>query len=189
MRLHRLLGRHRAISSAASVHWTAQITESTSGEISIAPSVRIGRHTWLNTPAKPGQDRVDPRIEIATGSAIGRGNVISALNRITIAEHVVTAPHVLIMDHAHEFADPHTPILLQGVTDGGSIALERGCWIGFGAVIVCNRGTLTIGANSVVAANSVVTADVPPRSVVAGTPARVIRRYNEQSKAWEREHE
>jgi acetyltransferase-like isoleucine patch superfamily enzyme len=98
----------------------------------------------------------------------------------------VTAPQVLIMDHAHEFSDIRVPILHQGVTQGGRIIIERGCWIGFGAAILCNRGVLRIGRNAVVGANSVVTRDIPPCTVVVGAPARATRRYDDSLSRWVR---
>jgi acetyltransferase-like isoleucine patch superfamily enzyme len=52
------------------------------------------------------------------------------------------------------------------------VILQEGCWIGIGAVILPG---VTVGRNSVVAANAVVTKDVPDRVVVGGVPARNIR--------------
>lgn len=53
----------------------------------------------------------------------------------------------------------------------GTIKIEEDCWIGAGAIILPN---ITIGTNSIVAAGSVVTKDVPPYTVVAGVPAKII---------------
>jgi acetyltransferase-like isoleucine patch superfamily enzyme len=88
------------------------------------------------------------------------------------------------MDHNHEFANTELPILEQGVTEGGRIIVERGCWLGHGAVIVCNRGDLILGRNSVVGANAVVTKSFPPFSVIVGNPARLVKTYDQQSKKW-----
>lgn len=190
MKCDSLCRKHVEFNRSAFVHWSVQVSECGVGSIRLGPRVRIGRNSWLNTPASesPSITRGGPKLVVAEGVAIGRNNVISALNGIHIDEHVVTAPNVLLMDHAHEFRDPNVPILLQGVTQGGVIHIERGCWIGFGAVVVCNRGTLTIGENAVVGANAVVTSSVPARSVVAGSPARVLRRYNLETDQWERVH-
>lgn len=64
------------------------------------------------------------------------------------------------------------------------ITLENGCWICSGAIIC---GGVTVGANSIVAAGAVVTRDVPPNSIVAGAPARVMRRVDEEDRmnVWE----
>ena len=66
----------------------------------------------------------------------------------------------------------------------GTIRIEEGCWIGFGAAIVCGQGELVIGRNSIVGANSVVTRSVLPYSVVTGNPARVAKSYDPSREQW-----
>ena len=61
--------------------------------------------------------------------------------------------------------------------------IEDECWLGFGCEILSG---VHIGRHSVVAARAVVTKDVPPLSIVAGNPARVIKTYNKETKKWER---
>jgi acetyltransferase-like isoleucine patch superfamily enzyme len=177
----RVSGALPGLAAGASVHYSVEITREGRRQIEIETGAVIARHAWLNAL---GAD--EPRLIIRRGAAIGRNNVISAKNRIEIGADVVTAPQVLIMDHGHAFEDISTPILRQGVSEGGTIVIEPGCWIGFGAAIIAARGELRIGRNSVVGANSVVTSDVPPYSVVVGAPARLIRQYSPQAGRWER---
>lgn len=177
-------GRRRGIHPRSAVHWTCELGQPRPGLIRIGRGSHIGRSTWIN--AHGGDAPPEGRVVIGEGVMIGRHNVISAKNGVVIGDEVVTAPQVLIMDHAHAYEDPTRPILRQGVTEGGRIEVSRGAWIGFGAVVVCNRGTLRIGENAVIGANSVVTSDVPARSVVVGSPARVVRWFDESVGGWVR---
>jgi acetyltransferase-like isoleucine patch superfamily enzyme len=110
--------------------------------------------------------------------------MISAKNYIEVGDDVLFAPAVLLMDHNHEYTDPTRPIHAQGTTEGGRIIIGKNCWLGYGCVIFCAKGELVVGENSVIGANSVVTRSIPPRSIVAGNPAKVIRAYDAGSKTW-----
>jgi len=64
------------------------------------------------------------------------------------------------------------PPALREVVSKGPVIIEDNVWIGEGVAIMPN---LTIGKNSIIGANSVVTSTIPPNSVAAGIPARVIK--------------
>lgn len=154
----------------------------------MAPHIQLGkdvfldREIWLNIPYIPKSK--DPVIVLDDGCGIGRRAVISAKNRIHVGRQTVFGPNVLLMDHNHAFEDIGTPIGWQGVTDGGTIRVEEGCWLGYGAVVVCGSGDLVIGKNSVIGANAVVTRSIPPYSVVAGNPARVVKQFDPSKGQW-----
>src|SRR6201990_2125251 len=90
------------------------------------------------------------------------------LGGLDIADDVMIGPDVSIITAGH----PLQPSQRRAVTIGRPIMIERNVWIATGATIV---GGVTVGENSVVAAGSVVTRDVPPDTLVGGNPARVIR--------------
>ncbi|MDB5706068.1 MAG: galactoside O-acetyltransferase [Sphingomonas bacterium] len=90
------------------------------------------------------------------------------LGGLDIADDVMIGPNVSIITSGH----PLDPAQRRAVTIGKPISIERNVWIAAGATII---GGVTIGENSVVAAGSVVTKDVPPNVLVGGNPARVIR--------------
>lgn len=182
MLLWRCTGYARGVDRSAYIHYTVDVFHAGPRQIAIERGVIISKHTWLNVP--PEADPHSEILRIGAGTGIGRNNVISAKNRIEIGPECVTAPQVLIMDHGHEFRDVDRPILRQGTSPGGRIVIEPGVWIGFGAAVVCNRGVLRIGRNSVIGANAVVTSDVPPCTVVVGAPARPVRTYDEQRQIW-----
>jgi len=80
----------------------------------------------------------------------------------------------------HEYRDIYRSIRDQDILVS-PIIVEDDCWIAANAVITSG---ITIGRHSVVAAGSVVTKNIPSYSVVAGNPARVIKKYNFESKSW-----
>jgi len=90
------------------------------------------------------------------------------LGGLDIADDVMVGPNVNIITAGH----PLAPSKRRAATIGKPIVIERNVWIAAGATII---GGVMIGKNSVVAAGSVVTKDVPPNTLVGGNPARVIR--------------
>jgi len=90
------------------------------------------------------------------------------LGGLDIADDVIIGPNVNIITSGH----PLEPSQRRAVTIGNPIVIERNVWVAAGATVV---GGVTIGENSVVAAGSVVTKDVPSNALVGGNPARVIR--------------
>ncbi len=171
-----------AFGRGSAIHYSCNVRRIMARWISFAEDVYLSENVWLNIA--PGSDSLEPKIVFGAGCNIGRGSMISSRNKVVLEQEVLFAPNVLIMDHNHEFSNPDLPILAQGVTEGGRVVIERNCWLGYGAVIVCTHGELTIGRNSVIGANAVVTRIVPPFSVVGGNPAKLLRTYDQRARAW-----
>jgi acetyltransferase-like isoleucine patch superfamily enzyme len=110
-------------------------------------------------------------IRIGSQSLIGEFCVIRGPGGVQIGDRVYLSPGVQIYSSDHVFADANTCFIDQGVTALG-VQIEDECWIGARAIILDG---VTIGRRSVVAAGAVVTRDVPPHSLVAGVPARIVR--------------
>jgi acetyltransferase-like isoleucine patch superfamily enzyme len=164
------------------IHYSCQLSRSIANYISLGDRVSAAQDVWFNIP--PAPNRTEPAIVIEEGCGIGRRSVISARNRIHVGRNTILGPAALIMDHNHAFEDVTIPIARQGTTPGGTIRIEEGCWIGFGAAIVCNQGELVLGRNCVVAANALVTKSFPPYSVIVGNPSRLGRQFDPVKGVW-----
>ncbi len=119
-------------------------------------------------------------VHIGHHTRIGIGNVI--IGPVTIGNNVILAQNIVMSGLNHTYTDISKPIDWQPTTTG-TITVEDDCWIAANAVITAG---VTIGKHSVVAGGAVVTKNVPPFSVVAGNPARVIKLYNPETQTWER---
>jgi acetyltransferase-like isoleucine patch superfamily enzyme len=108
------------------------------------------------------------QIRIGRNVFINQNCTFYDLGGLDIADDVLIGPNVSIITAGH----PLEPSQRRSVTIGKPIAIERNVWIAAGATII---GGVTVGENSVVAAGSVVTRDVPPNTLVGGNPARLIR--------------
>jgi acetyltransferase-like isoleucine patch superfamily enzyme len=115
-------------------------------------------------------------ISVGAQSLIGEFNVIRGQGGVKIGDRVYTSPMVQMLAVNHLFDDTSRPFIDQGITAQG-ITVEDDVWIGSGAIVTDG---VTIGQGAVIAAGSVVTRNVPPRTVVAGSPARVIRQIGDR---------
>lgn len=109
---------------------------------------------------------------------VGLGNTI--IGPVTIGNHVNLAQNITVTGLNHNFEDISLHIDEQGV-DTIPVVIEDDVWIGANAVILPG---VTVGKHSVVAAGSVVSRSVPPYSVCAGVPAKVIKQYDFEQKEW-----
>lgn len=144
--------------------------------IRIGDGTMIGPGTSLAVGMVPDEPGLEPDegwvIRIGDRCNIGRGSSIVGRLRIDIGDDVTTGPDIYVTDHNHRFDDPDTPIARQWVTEA-PVRIGDGCWIGAGAVILPG---VTLGRNVVVGAGAVVNLDVPDRCVVAGVPAKIVKR-------------
>jgi len=120
-------------------------------------------------------------IKIGQDSLIGEYTVIRGQGGVTIGDRVYTSPYTQIIAVNHIFSDPDRPFIDQGITAEG-IVIEDDVWLGAGSVITDN---VRIGKGAVVAAGAVVTRDVEAHTVVAGVPARLIRKIDGSTRGTE----
>jgi len=117
-------------------------------------------------------------LRVGRGTWIGQGVFFHAAGGIAIGEHVGIGPRVMILTSAHRLdgaagaVEPQLPILHRPL-DFAPVRLEDGCDIGVGAILLPG---ITVGKFAQVGAGAVVTRDVAPGAIVAGNPARELRR-------------
>ena len=158
-----------------SIHFSCTLHRPSASQIRLGDSVIIGRDSLLYIVP---DEVADVKLAIDDNCVLGARSVISAKNLIHIEQDVVTGTSVLIQDHQHTHQELDIPIRYQGVTAGGRIRIERGCWIGQGAIIVCNEGEIVIGNNSVIGANAMVARSLPPYSVVVCNPSVALKQFD-----------
>ncbi|MCD0490222.1 acyltransferase [Pedobacter sp. MC2016-14] len=117
---------------------------------------------------------------IGNRTLIGMSNVI--IGPVTLGNNIIIAQNVVMSGLNHSYQDVHLPISQQNVTTS-EIRIEDDCWIAANVVITAG---VTIGKHSVIAAGTVVTKDVPPFSIVAGNPGKIIKKYNGATNSWDR---
>ncbi len=144
--------------------------------------VRIGCATLIGpyvslavgmSPDEPLQVPGGIVVSIGDRCEIGRGSAIVARCSVEIGDDVTTAPNVYITDHNHSYQDLDVPIARQW-PDAEPVRIGSGSWLGTGVVVLPGAD---IGHHVAVAAGSVVRGAFPDHCVIAGTPARVVRRH------------
>jgi acetyltransferase-like isoleucine patch superfamily enzyme len=142
-----------------------------------AGRLEVGEHTlfepnvWLTLPA-PG------RVRIGSGTFLNMNVMVAAKELVEIGDHCMFANGCFVTDANHRYDDLSLPVTWQGFTTKGPTRVGDNVWCG--AHVVITSG-VTIGERCVIGANSVVTTDIPPYSIAAGAPARVLRRWGPEA--------
>jgi len=151
------------------------------GRIAIGEQTTIGPLASISTgmPSQAGL-RGDPVITIGDRCMLGKGIGIIGHERIEIGDDIWTGHYVYITDQNHGYEDIDLPIGVQMWTNE-PVSIGSGSWLGHGAIVLPGSH---IGKHVVVAGGAVVAGgEIPDYSVVAGVPARVVRRY-EPGRGW-----
>lgn len=116
-----------------------------------------------------------PVIRIGNNVCMNWNVHIGAIDRIEIYDNVLIGSNVLITDHAHGHLDQRDiliPPAQRPLRSKGPVFIEKNVWIGEG---VCILPGVRIGHGAIIGANSVITSDIAPNSIVGGVPGRMIR--------------
>lgn len=141
----------------------------------IGHSVILGKDCRLEALGEYYGQNFSPRVVIGEHAVINPLCHIGCINSITIGRYVTIGERTLITDHTHgstTYEDMQLPPRKRLLYSKGPVVIEDYVTLGENCVVLPG---VTIGHNSVIGANAVVTKDVPPFSIVGGNPAKVIK--------------
>jgi acetyltransferase-like isoleucine patch superfamily enzyme len=136
------------------------------GRLEIGAGTLLEPNVWITAPG-------EARVRIGEGTFLNIGVMVASTALVEIGSHCMLANGCFVTDGNHRFDDPARPVTWQGFTSKGPTRIGDNVWCGANVVVTSG---VTIGERCVIGANSVVTTDVPPGSIAAGAPARVLRR-------------
>jgi acetyltransferase-like isoleucine patch superfamily enzyme len=135
------------------------------GRLELGEQVLFEPGVWITAPGAA-------RVRIGDGTFLNLNVMIAAYELVEIGSHCMLANGCFVSDANHRYDDLTRPVTWQGFTSKGPTRIGDNVWCGAHTVITSG---VTIGERAIVGANSVVTTDVAPYSIVAGAPARVIK--------------
>lgn len=143
------------------------------GAIHLGSGTLVGRDVTLSVGYGAGDVHLAGRaLVIGDRCVLGARTTITAHERIEIGDAVFFGQAVFVTDSSHGYQDPGLPIGKQ-LGAHQPVSIGSGTWVGHGAVILPGA---RLGRNVVVAAGAVVRGEIEDFAVVAGNPARVVRR-------------
>ncbi len=163
LRIHREFMRREAF-----VRWPVQgnvLEALEEGRLEIGSGTVLEPNVWITAPG-------EARIRIGTGSFLNIGVMVAAVELVEIGEHCMFANGCFVTDGDHRFDDPGKPVPWQGFTTKGPTRIGDNVWCGANVVVTSG---VTVGERCVIGSNSVVNRDIPPFSIAAGAPAKVIK--------------
>ena len=176
--------RARMLASYRKLHVGAGASIDSSVQVYGWKNVRIGRDTILcEETLINAMNRETDDITLAIGDHcfIGRRNYFNTGRDIRVGDYCLTANDCQFLGSDHNIESPFVPYLVSGAVTDKSIVLGPNCWLGQGATLL--KG-VSIGYGSVIGARTVVTANVPPLSIVVGHPGRIVKRFSLPRQTW-----
>jgi acetyltransferase-like isoleucine patch superfamily enzyme len=143
----------------------------------------IGKFSVLHPVIKYNDTDYSPEIIIGNDVYIGGYNQIHCMDSISIGDGCVLSEHVYISDIAHGY-DPEAGLIMkQDINCKGPVQIGEHTFIGYGVSVLPG---VTLGKHCIVGTRSVVTHSFPDYSMIAGSPAKLVKKYNVDTKKWEK---
>ena len=135
------------------------------GRLDVGEGTLLEPGVWITAPG-------EARVRIGAGSFLNLGVMVASVDEVEIGSHCMFANGCFVTDGNHRFEDAEQPVTWQGFSTKGPTRVGDNTWCGANVVITSG---VTVGERCVIGANSVVTDDIPARSIAAGAPAKVLR--------------
>lgn len=159
----------------------------------IGKNFRAGKGTWLEAietrPYKDGVQQFAPKLIIGDDVSLSDYVHIGCAYHIEIGNHVLMGSKIYITDHNHgvywgnDADSPATPPMQRRLSDEKSVIIGDNTWIGEFVTVLPG---VNIGRGSIIGSHTVVTHDIPDGCVAVGNPAKVIKKWHDNKKVWER---
>lgn len=147
----------------------------------IKENCTIGENTLLTVNNRSNKDI---QLTIGANVYIGRDNFISVGKSVYISDYCIFGNKCSIICSDHIFDSPLNVYALSGNSFEKSINVGVNCWFGHQVTVI---GNVKVGHGSIIGANTLITKDIPPFSMVVGNPAKVIKTFNFETNKWEKD--
>ncbi|MDP5200715.1 DapH/DapD/GlmU-related protein [Flavobacterium sp. DG2-3] len=127
----------------------------------------------------------DIQLRIGKNVYLGRNNFITVGKLVQIGDYSIFGNNCSLIGAGKIFDDPMKPYAMSGISLEKSIFIGVNCWLGNDSSVI---GNVRIGHGSIIGANTVVTKDVPPFSMVIGNPGKIVKTFNFTTNSWESEN-
>lgn len=149
--------------------------------VHIGDNVGIGARSFLSVIESYLDVSYTPTLRIGDNVNISSDLFIHCAGGVEIGDGAGLSSRVYIGDSSRDYEDPNKPPIELAIDTPSPVRIGAEAVVGIGVIILPG---VTVGERAFVAAGSVVTRDVPPRSIVFGNPARVIRRWDDDAGQW-----
>jgi acetyltransferase-like isoleucine patch superfamily enzyme len=149
--------------------------------IEIGNDTCINSNAWIDAIERYQEQKFTPSIKIGDNVHVGQYSCIMCIDSICIDDGCVLSEYVYITDLFHGFDPTKGLIMSQNLISKGNVKIGESSFIGYRA---CIMPGVTLGKHCIVGANSVVTKSFPDYSMIAGSPAKLIKTFSFEKQDW-----